>query len=84
MSSIRTKDNEKNQLRHQDFSKVSREKVIALAIDCLKKFSLHSADAFWSAAFVRHKGYFTYKEQDTLRYSTVSIAGLGELKAMFF
>jgi tRNA A37 threonylcarbamoyladenosine dehydratase len=61
-----------------------KEKVILETVESLKKHSLHSSDAFWSTVFIRHKGFFTNKEQRELRYSTVAIAGLGAVGGTVF
>lgn len=61
-----------------------KEKVILETVENLKKHSLHSPDAFWSTAFIRHKGFFTNKEQGILRFSTVAIAGLGAVGGTVF
>ncbi len=61
-----------------------KEKASRESFEALKKMSLHSPDAFWSAAFVRHKGIFTNEEQVKLRNSTVAIAGLGAVGGTVF
>jgi tRNA A37 threonylcarbamoyladenosine dehydratase len=61
-----------------------KKRVSHEAFENLKKFSLHSPDAYWAAAFTRHKGYFSNTEQDRLRYTTVAIAGLGAVGGTVF
>lgn len=63
---------------------VFNEKAAQKSFESLKKHSLHSPDAYWAEAFVRHKGLFTNEEQTKLRNSTVAIAGLGAVGATVF
>ncbi len=63
---------------------VLKEKSAKESFLALKKLSLHSPDAYWSAAFLRHKGFFTNEEQIKLRNSTVAIAGLGAVGGTVF
>ncbi|MEZ4195601.1 MAG: ThiF family adenylyltransferase [Candidatus Paceibacterota bacterium] len=65
-------------------SSLSINKVIDESVAGLRKFSLHSADAYWSAAFIRNRGYFTKTEQEKLRHTTVAIAGLGAVGGNVF
>lgn len=60
------------------------EKVVRETLKSLKQASLHSADAYWSSAFQRHKGFFTNYEQDKLRNACVAIAGLGGVGGTVF
>ncbi len=54
------------------------------SLQSLKDSALHSPDAYWAAAFLRQKGFFTNSEQSKLRYSKVAIAGLGAVGGSVF